>query len=182
MAKKIVQPPTKSTTDQKLKSAEEGRKAAELSRKKGKEMGAISRFVEREKQSSDNKAMNMPSDKGTKVNKYNRYSGLSDKQLGKSKNSLPSSVFVSNTSYTTPKPTALATKAPKKLMSKSISKSNTNDSASNYRKLAKAQMDSSNQMGVKNNPMGMEVLKRSVKNTEKAIRAEKPTKKPTVKK
>jgi hypothetical protein len=122
MAKKIMQPPTKSSPAQKLKSAEAGRKAAELSRKKGKEMGAIGRFVEREKQSSDNKAMNMPSDKGTNVNKNNRYSGLSDKQLGKSKNSIPSSVFTNNTTYTTPKPTSLATKSPKKLMGTPIRK------------------------------------------------------------
>jgi hypothetical protein len=76
-------------------------------------------------------------------------------------------------------PKAMPTKSSKKLVGTPIRKptvkSNTNDIASNYRKLAKAQKDSSNQMGMKNNPMGKEVLKRSVKNTEKAIRAEQST-------
>ena len=56
-------------------------------------------------------------------------------------------------------------------------KSAPTDSASYYKKLAKAQMDSSNEMGMKNNPMGKDVLKRSLKNTEKAIKAARKPKK-----
>jgi hypothetical protein len=51
-------------------------------------------------------------------------------------------------------------------------KGSPNKDSSYYRKLSKAQEDSAFQMGMKNNPMGLDVLKRSVKNKEKAARLE----------
>jgi hypothetical protein len=73
------------TPAQKKKSAEAGRAAAEKSRAEGKKMGAFNKFIERERQSLDNDAMSMPYTKGANITKDNRYRGLSDKQLGKSR-------------------------------------------------------------------------------------------------
>jgi hypothetical protein len=73
------------TPAQKKKSAEAGRAAAEKSRAEGKKMGAFNRFIERERQSLDNDIMSMPYTKGANITKENRYRGLSDKKLGKSR-------------------------------------------------------------------------------------------------
>lgn len=75
-------------------------------------------------------------------------------------------------------------KAPEKMPSprKSVKTESLSKDSSYYRKLAKSQMDSSNQMGAKNNPMGKEVLKRSVANSEKAIRLESKMPSPRKKK
>jgi len=77
-------PKVKPNRDQRARAA--GMVAAQRSRREGAKINSVDKFFERESQKFMNDIDEMPSYKGTKIDKENRYSGLSNNQIeGKTK-------------------------------------------------------------------------------------------------